>query len=102
MTRAAAQRGLTQQAVSAQLSKLRGTFQDHLFLRSAQGLIPTPLAEQLEPRVNTVFESIAALSPPDRFDPAEVYTTFVISATDYAVAVIFPTLLATVLPQAPQ
>lgn len=101
VTRAAAQMGLTQQAVSAQLSKLRDTFQDRLFLRSAQGLIPTPLAEQLEPRVNAVFESIAALSPPDRFDPAEVHTTFVISATDYAVAVILPRLMAKVRAQAP-
>jgi DNA-binding transcriptional LysR family regulator len=101
VTRAASQMGLTQQAVSAQLSKLRDTFQDRLFLRSAQGVIPTPMAEQLGPRVNAVFDSLAALAPPDRFDPAVVQATYVISATDYAVAVILPRLMAKVRAQAP-
>tara|TARA_R110001592_G_scaffold357416_1_gene660496 strand:- start:52324 stop:52806 length:483 start_codon:yes stop_codon:yes gene_type:complete len=101
VTRAASQMGLSQQAVSAQLGKLRVTFQDHLFLRSAQGVVPTPLAEQLEPRVDAVFDSLAALAPPDRFDPADVQATYVISATDYAVAVILPKLMAEVRAQAP-
>ena len=67
VTRAASQMGMTQQAVSAQLSKLRDAFQDRLFIRSGQGVIPTPLAEQLEPRVNAVFESIDRLMAPDDF-----------------------------------
>ncbi|MBN8241323.1 MULTISPECIES: LysR family transcriptional regulator [Gammaproteobacteria] len=93
VTRAASQMGMTQQAVSAQLSKLRDAFQDRLFIRSGQGVIPTPLAEQLEPRVNAVFESIDRLMAPDDFNPTTVEATYVISATDYAVAVVLPRLM---------
>lgn len=101
LTRTASQMGMTQQAVSAQLNKLRETFQDRLFLRSRQGVVPTPFAEQLEPRVNAVFASIEQLIPPDRFDPASVQGTYVISATDYADEVVLPELVARVRKQAP-
>ncbi|XOZ32342.1 LysR family transcriptional regulator [Halomonadaceae bacterium KBTZ08] len=101
LTRAAGQMGMTQQAVSAQLNKLREIFQDRLFLRSRQGVVPTPLAEELEPRVKAVFDSIEQLIPPERFDPASVQGTYVISATDYAVEVVLPELVTRVRQQAP-
>ncbi|PAU77080.1 LysR family transcriptional regulator [Halovibrio salipaludis] len=101
LTRAASQMGMTQQAVSAQLNKLREVFQDRLFLRSRQGVVPTPLAQELEPRVKAVFDSIEQLIPPERFDPASVQGTYVISATDYAVEVVLPELVARVRQQAP-
>ncbi|MGC8120688.1 LysR family transcriptional regulator [Marinobacter sp. VGCF2001] len=101
VTRAAARMGMTQQAVSAQLAKLRDTFEDRLFLRAGQGVIPTPLAEQLEPRINAVFESLSELIKPTGFSPATVQATYVISATDYAVAVVLPRLMRRVRELAP-
>lgn len=101
VTRAASHIGMTQQAVSAQLSKLRDAFQDRLFIRSGQGVIPTPLAEQLEPRVNAVFDSLDQLMAADDFNPTTVETTYVISATDYAVAVVLPRLMTKLRKLAP-
>ena len=44
VTRAAARVRVSQPAMSAALSRLRKLFGDPLFLRSAQGLLPTPRA----------------------------------------------------------
>ena len=47
VTRAAAQVGVSQPAMSAALARLRKFCKDPLFLRSAEGLLPTPLARDL-------------------------------------------------------
>ncbi len=49
VTRAAARVGVSQPAMSAALSRLRRLFGDRLFLRSADGLLPTPRARDIKP-----------------------------------------------------
>lgn len=46
-SKAASQLGLTQQAVSEHLKKLRDVFDELLFVRKTNGFIPTPFAERL-------------------------------------------------------
>ncbi|MGY0583861.1 MAG: LysR family transcriptional regulator, partial [Paraglaciecola chathamensis] len=68
-SKAASQLGLTQQAVSEQLKKLRDVFDDRLFLRKTSGFIPTPFAEQLSLDIDKLLNDFQALLSPKVFDP---------------------------------
>ena len=47
LTRAGQIVGITQPAVSNALARLRETFNDPLFVRTAQGMVPTPMAQNI-------------------------------------------------------
>jgi len=100
-SKAANQLGLTQQAVSEHLKKLRDVFGDRLFLRKANGFVPTPFAEDLSIGVNKLLNDFTALLSPTNFDPKTVTGTFVISATDYAQQVVLPSLISILRKQSP-
>src|SRR5690349_8173602 len=53
VTRAAKRLNLTQPAVSHALKQLRALYKDELFVRSADGLAPTPLATSLAPMLRS-------------------------------------------------
>lgn len=102
VTRAAARLGLTQQGLSGQLSRMRGFFDDPLFVRSNNAMNPTPFAEALWPRVHTALESLDKLSSSREFDPSQLDTTIGIAASDYAIALLLPRLLAAFRETAPR
>lgn len=93
-SKAASQLGLTQQAVSEQLKKLRDVFDDRLFLRKTSGFIPTHFAEQLSLDIDKLLNDFQALLSPKVFDPKTVSGTYVIAATDYAQQVVLPSVIA--------
>lgn len=97
----ASQVGLTQQAVSDQLRKLREIFDDPLFVRKANGLIPTPMAERLYEKIDRILGDLEDLAEPDVFDPSTTTGTYVIAATDYAQIVVLPSVLERVRKDAP-
>lgn len=73
---AAAGLGLQSPAVSRMLSQLRDIYRDPLFNRTGKGLVPTPFAESLRPRVRAVAVEMEALmaaaeTVPPRTAPAE-------------------------------
>lgn len=95
VTRAASMIGLTQSATSSALGRLRQLFQDELFVRSAQGMTPTPRAEELAPAVGEILARLRALdSDEKRFDPAQLNMRVVIGMSDYVSLLIGPKLLA--------
>lgn len=100
-SKAASQLGLTQQAVSEQLKKLRDVFDDRLFLRKTNGFIPTPFAEQISIEIDRVLNDFQALLSPKVFDPKTVKGTFVIAATDYAQQVVLPDLISKLRMESP-
>ncbi|WP_076417910.1 LysR family transcriptional regulator [Colwellia sp. UCD-KL20] len=100
-SKAASQLGLTQQAVSEHLKKLRDVFDDRLFLRKTNGFVPTPFAENLSIGVNKLLIDFAALLSPTNFNPKTIKGTFVIAATDYAQQVVLPSLIAQLRNQSP-
>ena len=100
-SKAAVQLGLTQQAVSEHLKKLRDVFDDRLFLRKTNGFIPTPYAEELAIEINKLLNDFQALLSPKVFDPKTVRGSFVIAATDYAQQVVLPTLISELRKQSP-
>jgi len=100
-SKAASQLGLTQQAVSEHLKKLRNVFGDRLFLRKTNGFIPTPFAQALSIRVDKLLIDFQTLLSPAKFDPETISGTFVIAATDYAQQVVLPDLIAKLRLQSP-
>lgn len=93
--------GLTQQAISEQLRKLRNTFDDEMFIRTSNGVTPTHVALKMEHKVNNILSDIDNLISGDQFNPAELSGILQISASDYALVTILPMLLKQVNQQAP-
>jgi DNA-binding transcriptional LysR family regulator len=92
---AAARRlGLTQSAVSNALARLRKTFGDELFVRTAHGMQPTPLAQQMAEPIGAAMAQIAlALSQRSRFDAATSARRFTLAMTDVGEVYFMPTLI---------
>lgn len=66
-SRAALRLGVTQSAISAALRRLRGLYDDQLFVRTGRGLAPTLRANQLKPVIsdalNKCRQSLAMIDP---------------------------------------
>lgn len=93
---AAAKRlGLTQSAVSNALARLRRTFGDELFVRTAHGMQPTPFAEQVAGPLGVAMAQVTlALNQRSQFDPATSDRRFVLAMTDVGEVHFMPTLVA--------
>lgn len=93
VTRAAAQLNLTQPAVSAALARLRARFGDPLLVRARGGLVATPRALELAPRVRALMsEATALLAASARFDARRAQRRFTLAATDYVQTLLQPWL----------
>jgi DNA-binding transcriptional LysR family regulator len=92
---AAAKRlGLTQSAVSNALARLRRTFGDELFVRTAHGMQPTPFAEQVAGPLGVAMAQVAlALNQRSKFDPATSNRRFVLAMTDVGEVHFMPALI---------
>jgi len=102
VTAAAAALDLGQPAVSVALSKLRHQFGDPLFVRTSQGMEPTPFGESLVRPVRSVLEALEAVTGHrDDFDPASSNRTFRICMTDISQLVLLPKLWKTLSATAP-
>jgi DNA-binding transcriptional LysR family regulator len=90
----AARLQLSQPAVSNALARLRRTFGDELFVRTAAGLQPTPFAEELaEPIALALFNVSRALNRSGPFDPASSKRRFTIAMTDVGEVYFMPPLI---------
>lgn len=63
LTRAGQIVGITQPAVSNALARLRETFNDPLFVRTAQGMVPTPMAQNI---IGPVRNALSLCAPRSR------------------------------------
>jgi DNA-binding transcriptional LysR family regulator len=101
-TRAAEKLNMTQPAVSHAIGRLRAALQDELFVRTPEGMEPTPQAERLAPSVRQALADLrVALEGARTFEPQEVERTFAVSVNNYAALVIAPPLAAMVAREAP-
>jgi DNA-binding transcriptional LysR family regulator len=102
VSRAADNLGLGQPAVSIALGKLRQHYDDPLFVRTSNGMDPTPLGEELVQPVRRAIESLQeALGYRAVFDPTAAERTFRIAMTDISQLVLLPALWATLRRVAP-
>jgi DNA-binding transcriptional LysR family regulator len=82
-TRAARRLHVTPSAVSNSLARLRDGLGDPLLVRRGRGLVPTPFALTLAPRVSEIVQQMAAIVEQDRrFDAASETGEFTIACTD--------------------
>ncbi|OON62919.1 LysR family transcriptional regulator [Massilia sp. KIM] len=90
---AAKRLGLSQSAVSNALARLRRSFGDELFVRTAAGMQPTPLALQMAEPIGVAMAQVAlALNQRSRFDPATSTRRFTLAMTDVGEIYFMPIL----------
>ena len=102
VTRAAEELNLSQPTVSIWLAKLRVQFNDPLFVRTAEGMQPTPRATALVGGVRTTLESVRLLvATAPAFDPSTAVRSFRICMTDASHITLLPRILSRVRALAP-
>lgn len=102
VTRAAARVGVSQPAMSAALGRLRTLFADPLFLRSAEGLLPTARAREMAGPVAAALHTIeTTLLVRPGFEPLTATTTFNLGMSDYPAFVVLPRLVSALALLAP-
>ncbi|MBT5601662.1 MAG: LysR family transcriptional regulator [Gammaproteobacteria bacterium] len=102
LTRAGEIIGITQPAVSNSLSRLRSLFDDPLFVRTADGMIPTPVAQNIIGSIRQGLELFrSSVQESEQFDPKLSDKRFRISMSDLQQAVYLPNLVKSMKHYAP-
>ena len=93
VTQAATQLNLTQPAVSNALNRLRQTFDDQLFVRTPDGMVPTPIADNVIVDVQRALGLLGkSVGVSARFDPATSVKTFHLGMNDLSNTLLLPSL----------
>jgi DNA-binding transcriptional LysR family regulator len=94
---------LTQPAVSKQLNRLRELFEDPLFVRTVEGMAPTPRADALASAIHQALTDVrSAFDSQVGFDPSASERTFRIFMNDAGQMVLVPCVLAVLAAEAPK
>ena len=101
VTRAGGRIGLSQPAVSHALSRLRQMLKDELFIRTPDGMMPTPRAEQLAAPLRRALSDMQLALEPETFVPQEATRLFVLALNNYAAVILAPSLVTAVISTAP-
>ncbi|MDB5565273.1 MAG: transcriptional regulator [Tardiphaga sp.] len=101
VTRAGQRLSLSQPAMSHALTRLRHALKDELFVRSPNGMVPTPRAEQLATPIRIALDGLQQSLEPIQFDPSKAVTTFHIAVDNYAAIVLVAPIAAHVARIAP-
>lgn len=101
LSKVARKMGLTQKAISEQLRKLRDLFDDRLFIRQGNSMVPTPKALSMQQPINDILRQLEVLLEPDVFTPQTYKGVFTISVTDYATQALLPQLFNLTRREAP-
>jgi DNA-binding transcriptional LysR family regulator len=102
VTRAAAQMGLSQPALSASLGRLRRHFGDELLTRVGNEYRLTPLAVQLKELTRIALSGVERVfTAQPEFDPASSIREFTFLVSDYWVAVLGETVAELLAEEAP-
>jgi DNA-binding transcriptional LysR family regulator len=102
VSRTAEALGVSQPAVSNSLAKLRKLFGDELFLRTPQGMQPTPFADQLAESVSYAMGMIhSGINQRTSFDPLKAQQAFTIGMTDIGEIYFLPALVERLAREAP-
>ncbi|HKY82690.1 MAG TPA: LysR family transcriptional regulator [Sphingobium sp.] len=99
---AARQLDITQSAVSHALRRLREHFQDTLFVRSGNRMLPTPFIQTIEPFIRSTMDGVRGqLSRAVAFDPESARHSFTISTTDVGELIFIPKIIRRIRIQSP-
>ncbi len=100
---AAEELGLAQPTLSNRLRSLRAALGDPLFVRTSEGMVPTPFAAELGRHVAQALSLIdQGLRQQRAFEPSRENRTFTLIMTDIAEAILLPPLLERCTEDAPE
>jgi DNA-binding transcriptional LysR family regulator len=88
VTKAGGRLGLSQPAMSHALNRLRWMLKDQLFIRTPEGMVPTPRAEQLAHPVRRALGELQSALDPEEFIPAQAERHFTLAVNNYAAVVL--------------
>jgi DNA-binding transcriptional LysR family regulator len=88
VTRAGHRLGLSQPAMSHALTRLRHMLKDALFVRSPNGMMPTPRAEELATPIRIALDGLRQSLEPVRFEASKATRTFHIAVDNYSAVVL--------------
>jgi DNA-binding transcriptional LysR family regulator len=94
VTRAAERLSVSQPALSKTLQKLRDSFEDELFTRTAHGLVPTPRAEALAQELPSLLETVERVLGNEDFLPESFVGTFKLLLPPIMSEALLPSLMA--------
>jgi DNA-binding transcriptional LysR family regulator len=92
-TRAGERLKLSQSTISHSLARFRYFLKDELFIRSATGMAPTPLAVEIGPAVHQLLSQLRTELTAPKFEPSKSERVFSIACGDYMTAVLMPRVL---------
>jgi DNA-binding transcriptional LysR family regulator len=102
VTKAAARLNVAQPTVSHALTRLRSALKDDLFVRTPDGMTPTPKAEILAPAVRAALVGLnTALDSTEPFAAATADSRFTIAVNNHAALVLAPALAVAAAAEAP-
>jgi len=102
VSKAAQMLNMTQPAMSNTLARLRQKFADELFLRTRNGVTPTPKALELIEPVRKALENLEAImSPAPDFDPRTTRARLTLTTTGYVEFVLTPNVVRALEKAAP-
>jgi DNA-binding transcriptional LysR family regulator len=101
LTRAGRRLGMSQPAVSHALARLRHALKDDLFVRTPDGMRPTPRAERMLGPVRAALQELQVTLGADEFDPSASPREFSIAANNYAARAVIPPFVKRVAKDAP-
>jgi DNA-binding transcriptional LysR family regulator len=102
VTKAAARLNMAQPALSHALTRLRHALGDDLFIRTPEGMTPTPQAEHLAEGVRSALQGLrATLDNAEPFLPATSTRRFTIAVNNHAALVLAGPLAAAAAAEAP-
>jgi DNA-binding transcriptional LysR family regulator len=86
--------GLSQPAVSHALRRLRHLVKDDLFVKTPEGMMPTPRAEQLILPVRHALNELILALEPETFNAASAERSFTLAVNNYAAVVLAGPIIA--------
>jgi DNA-binding transcriptional LysR family regulator len=101
LTRAGQRLGLSQPAVSHALARLRHLLKDELFVRTSEGMRPTPRAERMVLPVRAALQELRVTLEADEFVAAEASRSFTLVVNNHAARAVVPALARHVAKLAP-
>jgi DNA-binding transcriptional LysR family regulator len=103
VSRAARQLGMSQPAVSKALRRLREAFDDPLFVRGPNGIVPTPRAHTIVGEARSHLHVLQQdLLKGEQFDPAKSTRPIVLGLSDIAEMAFLPSILEHLRTHAPK
>lgn len=101
VSKSAKELSLSQSAVSHALGRLRDMFGDPLFTRVPRGVVPTPKAIELAPKVSQLTAEMSALLERGAFSPKTARGRIAIASTEYLEQTVLKSMFGGVRKEAP-